>query len=300
MKAITSKITESVINNPSPSGCPDLTSLLDQIDSAKFMISYAESSFWPANRQLIPHEHDQIYHLEYFWGRGFATIGTEQYTLSGRTIFLIPPHTTHSFQAMNGQQHSGLRNLGIKFSIKGISPLSLPKIIMHPETLYFHQRLKSSMQLIVEEWQTERIGSSTIMSNTMSTLLTDIVRSWHDEAKRTSQPRLILELCRYLATHYAEVLSISRLADYFSVRPDSLCRQFKKELGVSPGVYLTRLRLKQACILLRSGYSVTQAAEKTGFTSIHYFSRVFKKNLGASPVDWLERTYGETIIKFEK
>jgi AraC-like DNA-binding protein len=58
-------------------------------------------------------------------------------------------------------------------------------------------------------------------------------------------------------------------------------------MHVTPGRYLLDLRLRHAQILLRSGYNVTESAERCGFASIHNFHRTFSRHFKFSPTAWV-------------
>lgn len=68
---------------------------------------------------------------------------------------------------------------------------------------------------------------------------------------------------------------------------DYLRKLFKKEIGVTPLEYMTRLRMKKASTMLTAqggtGYSVAEIARLCGYDDALYFSRVFKKTHGMSP-----------------
>ncbi len=68
---------------------------------------------------------------------------------------------------------------------------------------------------------------------------------------------------------------------------DYLRKLFKKEMGVTPLEYMTRMRMKKAESLLLSmgaqDYSVAEVACLCGYEDPLYFSRVFKKTFGISP-----------------
>ena len=50
------------------------------------------------------------------------------------------------------------------------------------------------------------------------------------------------------------------------------------------GDAIIQQRIHKAKILLRDGkQTVTQIAAKTGFNTVHYFSKMFKKTYGISP-----------------
>ena len=61
---------------------------------------------------------------------------------------------------------------------------------------------------------------------------------------------------------------------------------FRRQLGVSVQDMLAKVRLDEACRLLKAGFSVTDAARKSGFASIQYFCRVFASAHKMSPLAW--------------
>lgn len=75
---------------------------------------------------------------------------------------------------------------------------------------------------------------------------------------------------------------------------DSLCREMamsrtlfytklKSLTGHTPQEFIRLLRLEKAAELLRQGQSVAEAADRTGFGNVKYFSTVFKKHFGVQP-----------------
>lgn len=62
---------------------------------------------------------------------------------------------------------------------------------------------------------------------------------------------------------------------------------FKKNTGYSIMDYYTHLKLERAKILINEGnLSVSDIAELLGYSSIHYFSRVFKAKTGMTPTEF--------------
>lgn len=88
-------------------------------------------------------------------------------------------------------------------------------------------------------------------------------------------------------------LSLQALADRLYVSPQYLSRLFRQETGDTVGAYLARRRINEAMRLLQDpGLKMYEIAQKTGYTTQHYFSSAFKKALGLSPVE-----YRKTILK---
>ena len=67
-------------------------------------------------------------------------------------------------------------------------------------------------------------------------------------------------------------------------------RLIKQETGSSFSELLTRMRIDRAVSLLVQSpdMKLVEIAERTGFASQHYFSRVFKEKIGFSPADYRE------------
>lgn len=79
-------------------------------------------------------------------------------------------------------------------------------------------------------------------------------------------------------------LSVGELARQCHVSINTLERNFKKALHVSPSVYIKKKRLANATKLLNAGYSVTEAAERSGFSDCSNFISTFKKFYHITPL----------------
>lgn len=72
-----------------------------------------------------------------------------------------------------------------------------------------------------------------------------------------------------------------------------LCRRFKEALGVTIMEYLLKTRIAAAKNFLASDrISISEIAEKCGFSSTSYFSQIFKKSTGFTPIRYRNR-FGE-------
>lgn len=73
---------------------------------------------------------------------------------------------------------------------------------------------------------------------------------------------------------------------------DYLRKLFKKEMGSTPLEYMTQLRMKKAQTMLTAmstkDFSVSEVAQLCGYEDPLYFSRVFKKYYGLSPLRFVE------------
>jgi len=103
-------------------------------------------------------------------------------------------------------------------------------------------------------------------------------------------PNYVTKALRYIDEHHTEdTLTVQQLGEQVGVSGDYLSRQFRKITGVTVQEYIRRFRLSRGITFLQEGYSVGEAARRSGFHSIAYFSREFKKELGVSPSHYDKR-----------
>lgn len=89
----------------------------------------------------------------------------------------------------------------------------------------------------------------------------------------------------YLMRHQADELNMPEVARRHGFSAGYFCRQFHKRTGLAPNAYLTRIRLQAASQLLRqSTLPVKEIAGRVGLPDEAYFSRLFKRYAGVSPM----------------
>ncbi len=98
-------------------------------------------------------------------------------------------------------------------------------------------------------------------------------------------PRL-LRARDYIVRYNSRNLSLGEVARYARLSPSYLSALFRRYFGCSPMQYRTRQRMRAARKLLAEGLSVTRVARETGYSSVHYFSRAFRKHEGQTPTDF--------------
>jgi len=97
---------------------------------------------------------------------------------------------------------------------------------------------------------------------------------------------LMLQARQYLEVHYAEPLTLERIATALKVSAYYLSHVFSRESDFSLFAYLTNLRMRRARALLQAGTgNVTEAAHAVGYEDEGYFSKVFRKYFGVPPRD---------------
>lgn len=81
---------------------------------------------------------------------------------------------------------------------------------------------------------------------------------------------------------------LDELAERLEVSAAHLGRVFTKKIGISPGKYITRVRVEYAkLLLLDPDTTISYVAEASGFANANYFAKVFRRETGLSPSEYL-------------
>ena len=87
-------------------------------------------------------------------------------------------------------------------------------------------------------------------------------------------------------------LDIAFLEDELKMSNMQMYRKLKSLTNLSGNEFIKNVRLKKAVQLLESeNYNVSEIAYKVGFSDPSYFSRIFKKQYGKAPSDYVEKGF---------
>lgn len=97
-------------------------------------------------------------------------------------------------------------------------------------------------------------------------------------------------IINYLHLHHTEKISIDDICRQFYCSRSAVSHMFKNINGMSVTEYVTMLRLEDAKRLLKNtGLSIASISANLGFSDSNYFSNVFKKHLGISPLKFRKK-----------
>ena len=133
--------------------------------------------------------------------------------------------------------------------------------------------------------------ASTITSNTVIQIFKELYTSLNictTEKPINDSYYLIEKTKEYISIHYKEQISLISVADYLNINSAYLSTLFAKYTNETYSKYLTRIRMEQAILILKSNpyEKIYKVAEQTGFISSKHFNNVFKKFYGITPTEW--------------
>ncbi|GAA3413301.1 AraC family transcriptional regulator [Paenibacillus hodogayensis] len=231
-------------------------------------------------------------------GRIEISAGSErQVAAAGDLVFFYPkvPYT-----ATNGEEacrfvylHFEL-GLGARQQILDAFPLCgvIPGALVREEA----ERLQ---EVAVHDERRERL-TGIRLKGCLMILLARILESYRsndyrgrfmNELARPDSARNLVNLqdvFAYIQTHLERPIRIAELAGTAGMSEKYFIRYFKLALGVTPGQYITQLRMNRARDLLaQNRYSIQQIAAMLGYPDPYTFSKAFKKHYKVAPSQFL-------------
>ena len=105
--------------------------------------------------------------------------------------------------------------------------------------------------------------------------------------RKTEETDMIGVVKHYIMEHYKEDIDRNNVAAVAYITPNYLSKRFRAEMGMSLREYINHLRIEEAKrLLLSTNATISEVASAVGYDNISYFSTVFKKICGMSPVEW--------------
>lgn len=112
-------------------------------------------------------------------------------------------------------------------------------------------------------------------------MITDILSN-----NLTDKNGLIINKCmKYINEHYMDNISLESVSQKYYFNPSYFSKLFKSYTGLGFSEYLLKVRVNKADFLLKNtDDNISEIARRIGFKDPSYFNRVFKKEVGISPL----------------
>ena len=236
----------------------------------------------------VPHTHN---HLELFFivgGKGQFLIEDRLYPVDINNLVMINPNVPHTEVSLNAQP--------LEYIVLGIEGIELAasetcdgqfSILDHYESA----EISGCLRNILREMELKNPGYEDICQAYMEILIIRLMRTTSlavpTEPQTVSTNRQCAAVRRYIDLHFKEALTLEQLADEGHMNKFYLSHAFKKEYGISPINYMISKRIEESKYLLaETDLSMSQIAQLLGFSSLSYFSQVFRRTQGVSPKEY--------------
>jgi AraC-like DNA-binding protein/quercetin dioxygenase-like cupin family protein len=243
-----------------------------------------------------PHSHSAFTVTVVLTGRLATTIGNDHAELVAGQAGLTNVGQTHE-----------ARSRKIEFVSVGIVPDYMTELVLDLNlgstsgaavflaSMIEDSAVNSIAQSIGQEMKSELQGRDHMLDALGQQLMVHLIRH-HLAVRRSPQielsrvgpvDRRIRLAVEFMHDHYGQELSSEEIASSAFLSEYHFARLFKDLTGMTPGAYLTNVRLERARKLLgETDQPITRIAGLVGYQSQSHFTRLFKATTGLTPRDY--------------
>lgn len=262
----------------------------------KLAFTYDDVCIRP-DRQIGPHSH-AVWELSHvIRGGGTRIIGDTSAPICEGEIILIPPNIPHvwQFDPSITDDDGNIANITILFAPSLLDSLSA----ILPEFTTEIDRIRSLSEVICYTGEPYVRVLSLLLSMRgltpaarlpkMFELLAaishtdDCLCAGHDNTMSRAKRRLenIRTFCK---CNYARPITLEETATYAGMNKSAFCTFMRRHTGMTWSMYLNGIRLERAMeMLLHTDSNISDIAYGSGFSSVAYFNRLFRRRFGLSP-----------------
>lgn len=259
--------------------------------------SFGRATIYELDKALIPHGHREghlIFHLD--GSPGTVEVSGKEYPVNQNSAVAISPWETHSF-SLDCSGHDSCLCLTLY-----IKPIWFLETSQTAEFSLNFGRSDIKMTEPIRQWVHRLTGqmlneeSGNLFNGYLFETTSQCYKQSWDGRRRSS----ILQDMRSKFSDYRVRRSLQLMQDNFTshIEMDALAREvglsrphffklFKKQMGVTPNLYLNTLRSEKAIeSLMTTEKTVSDIGFDLGFSSQASFTRFFASNVGIPPSDY--------------
>lgn len=229
-------------------------------------------------------------------GRGWLEIDGKRISVGSGEVLIIPPNKPHAYHA-DGEDPWSIH--WAHFS--GTSAASYASML--PAHEHVMTVTASDSKKIAEMFgECYRLASSGFTERTLL-LVSHILRHalgvlfFQIGTSLRGAPRVgahdLTKSIEFMRANVARPLTLGELSRHAGLSPARFSSLFRDQTGSSPVEHHIRLRMQSACHYLdTTALSVKEVAAELGYDDPYYFSRIFQKILGCSPLAYRRSVKG--------
>lgn len=238
----------------------------------------------------------------------FSTYGSCRITTAEQThevrpwdMVILPPYTLHNVDfTTDGAVES------FEFHIR-ISPAHAQQWFLDNlrGQIYFPgvitPELRERVMEVYDQTRSQSQGSYLLTKHILVELLLRTLRYTDSREQNTfrqrteGQEKVATDFLNYVDKHYRENLRTGDVCQAMNVSASYLSRCLQKMVGMTATQYITHYKLLRAKDLLQMGeMNIQEVADHLGFSSVYYFSRLFKQHFGETPSGYMKRCLQKT------
>ncbi len=235
-------------------------------------------------------------------GAGQYRVGDNSYQVKANQYFILPAGQPHRYAASEFDPwtiywiHFG-GSLAPYYAAESVSPKDIrPEMSSRISTrTYIFEEI---FQTLSQGYESARLHyASCLFHYYLGTLrYIDQFRSLGKETEGEENDRVISAAVHFMRENIEKRLSLKQMADFVGYSTSHFSHIFQSKMHQSPGTFFNQLKVDEAAVLLTTTQmKINQICFKVGFDDPYYFSRLFTKVKGMSPVKYRNINFHETI-----
>jgi len=257
------------------------------------------------HRPWREHSHDVYHVVIYTKGRNFFRLKGESCVIRPGILALTSPGELHDFY-LTERGTAVYSEMTFAFADAAGQPLQIPfhqllalyegfdmpgvKLPIHLSAKKTHEARAILTGIFTR--LTQRPSGRLEIAREILSLFSLIIRECYLPQINimTPEPNPIRKACDYIEMNYMKPMEIHELAGIAGMSTGYFFRTFKKQTGWTPITCQQKLRIEAAKTLLRSSHlRCKEIAGKVGYEDVYYFSKLFKKIAGLSPMAYRKK-----------
>ncbi|WP_281323554.1 AraC family transcriptional regulator [Flavobacterium aestivum] len=260
-----------------------------------------QSLFSQIDTNDIEYYHKHSFYIIGWVDSGFCTqtLDKQTYNLKKNSLFFVCPGQVHENEFKTSEDFSGGAILLSSdfFSLLQDNQNTLleltfidnafgnPQLELNAETFKI---IRQTIDLIASEYNQNTAQHDLIFQSLLLTLFLQLQRQVDKDLLKTVPKHSLTvykQFKRLVELHYKEEKSIDDYANILNITPRHLNRIIKESSGKTPNEILrSRIILEAKRLLTVTDKSVSEIGYEVGFTDNSYFNKVFKKEVGVTPL----------------
>lgn len=230
-----------------------------------------------------------------FEGQGFLEIEDSTLSIAQGHLAVIPPGTPHVYRADADNPWSlfwiHFDGMQTALALKSLGVDARKPLLYIPNIQMMRQAFEDVYACL--NYHYSDAGLLAMTSELMRLLSRIKLHQGHLLPQRQSAENRISDSLVFMERHLDMPLTLEELAARSGQSIPYYSKLFKERTDQSPMAYFIQLKIRKACELLdQPGLTVREIAGELGYDDPYYFSRLFKKIQGCSPVAYRKTIKG--------
>ena len=254
--------------------------VMDQIQTINFI--------YESRPETIPIKSNPVYRVHYVTeGVGSVCMGGITRTVNAGDLFFVFPAVSYEIKSIENLRYMYISYIGIRAGAE------MERLGITPRNFVFEdfgELGKLWWEGITLRNELLDLTCESLLLYTLSKIGSRALQEVKESAISAQSSNFLL-IKQYIDDNYADPdLSCENISLHFSYNKKYISRLFKKNFRLGITEYIHTIRVNHACILIEKGLTnVGEIAEAVGFRDALYFSKVFKRQIGSSPKQYIAK-----------